>query len=630
MSENVFSIGLSGLTAARLALATTSHNIANASTPGYSRQTTIQTASIPQQTGAGFIGAGVTVTSVTRLYNQFLETQRLAAQTQQSYLETHQAQLTQVDNMLADPTTGLSPALQGFFSGLADVAANPSSVPSRQSMLSSAESLVSRFQALDTRMNQLRQGVGDQVETTVERINTLAQSIADVNNEIIANRSNVNQPANDLFDHRSQLVTELNKLVRVQTVEQSDGSFNVFIGSGQNLVVGGSVLRLDTSASPEDPGNTDIALHFANVTVPLDPTIFQGGELGGLLSFRDGILTQAQNAFGRVAMALASTFNDQHKLGQDLNGALGTDFFTTPVPVVQTNTANTGDAVLSATLSDISALTTSDYRVVYAGGNYTVTRVADSTVSTYTSLPQTFDGITLDQVSGTLADGDAFYIQPTRYGARDINVAIHDTALVAAAAPIRTAAAVGNNGNAKISAGTVTSTTDLPLATDVVLTYAQATNEFVVSGASPAVGNIAYSSGTDIAFNGLTFKISGSPADGDTFRISRNSSGVADNRNALLLGALQTTAILDGQSASYQSSFSQLVSAVGNSAAEIKTQLEAQNTLVQQTTEAEQAFSGVNLDDEAAHLIRNQQAYQAAAKVLQIASSLFQSVLEIS
>ncbi len=628
MSGNVFAIGLSGLNAARLALSTTGHNITNVGTEGFTRQEIVQKPAVAQNTGAGFVGTGVEVTTVKRLYNQFLEIQRLNAQSQQSYLDTFVTQASQIDNLLADPTSGLSPALQGFFTGVADLAANPSSVPSRQSMLSSAEALQSRFQAIDARFTDLRNGVSGQISASVDLINTLAKTIADVNRQLVSAGSSQVQPANDLLDHRGQLVTQLNRLIKTSTVTQSDGSFNVFIGNGQSLVAGDRVMTVAAVASPEDPDATDVTLSMGQGFAVLPPDVLEGGELGALLSFRDGLLTDAQNGFGRVALALATSFNTQHRLGQDLGGSLGGDFFVAPVPVVRSRENNTGDAFVTATVTDIAGVSISDYRLAYAGGSFTVTRISDGAQTVAGSLPQVVDGLSIDIASGTPQDGDSFLITPTRYAARDLRVGVRDTSKIAAAAPVRTATPVTNGGNARISAGVVTSVADLPLPAGVTLTYSAATNELNVSGAVPGAGPFTYADGATISFNGISFSISGTPVEGDTFTIANNTAGVADNRNALLLSRLQSTNIIGGTT-SYQGSYSQMVSDVGNTTRELQVQLQAQDTLTRQTEEAEQSFSGVNLDEEAANLIRNQQAYQASAKVLEIASSLFQSVLEL-
>lgn len=628
MSGNVFSIGLSGLNASRLALSTTGHNITNVGTDGFTRQEIVQKPAVAQNTGAGFVGTGVEVTTVKRLYNQFLEIQRLNAQTQQSYLDTFVTQASQIDNLLADPTSGLSPALQGFFTGVADLAANPSSVPSRQSMLSSAEALQSRFQAIDARFTDLRNGVSGQINASVDLINTLAGTIANVNRQLVSAGSSQVQPANDLLDHRSELVTQLNRIIKTSTITQADGSFNVFIGNGQSLVAGDRVMTLAAVPSAEDPDAIDVTLSLGQGFAVLPPDLLEGGELGALLSFRDGMLTDAQNGFGRVALALATSFNTQHRLGQDLGGALGGDFFVAPVPAVRSRENNTGDAFVTATVTDITGVSNSDYRLTFAGGSFTVTRISDGAQTSAGTLPQVVDGLTIDIASGSPQDGDSFLIIPTRYAARDLRVGVRDTSKIAAAAPVRMAAPLTNGGNARISAGVVTSVADLPLPAGITLTYSAATNEFDVSGAVPGAGPFTYVEGTTISFNGMSFSISGTPVEGDTFTISNNTAGVADNRNALILSRLQSTNIIGG-TASYQGSYSQIVSEVGNTSQELQVQMQAQDTLTRQTEEAEQSFSGVNLDEEAANLIRHQQAYQASAKVLQIASSLFQSVLEL-
>lgn len=627
MSGSIFSIGVSGLNAAQAGLVTTSHNISNAATEGFSRQTVVQTNRNPQATGSGFFGQGVEVNTVRRLYNQFLDSQVLTAETQQASFDAFLAQAKQIDNVLADASSGLSPALQSFFSGVQDVAANPSSVPSRQSMLSLGEALVSRFQAIDTRFAEIRTGVNRQVGDVVDRINTLASEISTLNRQIVSSPNTEAQPANDLLDQRDKLVADLNKLVRVNVITQSDGSYNVFIGTGQSLVVGSSTLTLTSRTSFEDPTAVEIGYLVGSTTVVLQPETLRGGELGGLLTFLDDTLTPAQNEFGRVATVLTETFNAQHRLGQDLNGALGGDFFRPSQATVVGRSNNTGNGVVSATLANVGQLTASDYRVTYTGANYIVTRLSDDTQQTFATLPQTIDGVTIALASGAPAAGDSYLVQPTRFAARDLDLAIADTSLIAAAAPIRTATALANEGNAKISAGVVSSVANLPLPGTVTLTYNQGTNQFTVAGAVPAAGPFAYSAGAAITFNGLTVSVTGTPADGDTFTIVNNTSGVADNRNALLLGQLQTMQTVANGTASYQSAYSQVVSRVGNDTREVQTQSNAQDALVKQTREAKLSFSGVNLDEEAANLIRYQQAYQASGKVLQIATSLFDTLL---
>lgn len=636
---SILSTGVSGLNAAQLGMLTTSHNISNASTAGYNRQQIIQGANTPLFTGAGFVGQGTHVQTITRIYDQFLGSQVLSAEAGAAQMDAYQAQIAQIDNLLADANAGLSPALADFFKGVQDVAANPSSVPGRQSMLSAGQALVARFQALDQRLSEIRDGTNQQIAAQITQINTYSTQLADINQRIIlAQAGSTNQAANDLLDQRDQMLKDLNKLVRVSTVTQGDGAFNVFVGNGQPLVVGNQSYQLKAVQATDDPERTTVAIvGVGGTALTLPESQITGGSLGGLLAFRSETLDAAQNSLGRIALTLAQNFNDQHKLGQDLTGVLGTNFFTVSTPTVRANGLNTGTGAPTVAIdpATIDRLTSSDYQLTYVGGvtPYRLTRLSDNQVQNFAALPQTVDGMTIAVGAWVPNANDRVLIQPTRAGARNIAMAFSDARMIAAAAPIRTAAPLANTGTATIDAGSVSSTASLPLAGTVTLTYNSATSQFVVTGPIVA-GPIAYVSGQAISIAGMTVTISGSPANGDQFTIANNSNGVADNRNAGLLGALQTRSTMVGSAtsaatATYQSAYSQIVSAVGSKSNEVQAIGAAQQGLADHATTALQSFSGVNLDEEAANLMRYQQAYQASAKVLAIAGKLFDSIIAL-
>lgn len=628
---SILSIGVTGLEAAQIALATAGHNVSNANTPGFTRQQTVQGTNLPQYTGNGFLGQGVHVDTVKRIYSEFLNLQVQKADTQASRLDTYNANISQIDNLLADPAAGLSPILQDFFKAANDVASDPSSVASRQAFLSSSESLTARFNTLNDRFAELRTGVNTQLTNSIEQINTYAKQIAALNGSIMAVQSSaLNQAPNDLLDQRDRLVSELNRQVNVTVVKQGD-MYNVFAGSGQALVLGDNALALKAVAAPEDPQRTRIAYVTNGNTVLLSDKVFTGGAVAGLLNFRSETLDAGQSALGRVAIGLAQTFNDQHKLGQDLQGNLGGTFFSVGAPNVIQNANNSGSAVIGATIASTSALTASDYRLAYDGTNYQLTRVSDNTTSTYASLPQTVDGVTFSLASGTPAAGDSFLIQPTLNGARDIGVLVKDPRAVAAAAPIRSAAAGANGGTGKISAGTVNAPppTNVNLQQPVTITFTSASTFDVTGTGTGNPTGVAYTPGSTISYNGWTVQISGTPASGDTFSVASNTGGTSDSRNALLLAQLQSKNILSGGTATYQSAYSQLVSSVGAKAREISVDNTAQQNVLIQTQQSQQALSGVNLDEEAANLMRYQQAYQASGKVIQVASVLFDTILSL-
>jgi flagellar hook-associated protein 1 FlgK len=650
MGTSVFGIGVSGMNAAQAGLVTTGHNISNAATPGFNRQEIVQVSNIPQATGAGFLGQGVAVTTVKRLYSDVLANQLMLTQTQGGQLDAYNAQMAQLANILGDPSAGLAPALQDFFSGVADVAAHPESVPSRQALLASANALSARFQGLDQQISEIRSGINAEITSSIATINSYAQQIASLNQSIaVAESATAQQPANDLRDQRDALVAALNLEVRASVVKESNGNYDIFIGNGQPVVMGTQTFRLVAMPSLEDAQRIEVGYQTGASTVLLPTNSIQGGRLGGLISFRSASLDGAQNALGRVAMGLAQSFNAQHALGQDLNGALGGQVFAVASPAVLPSSINAGTAAVTALLQNVNALTTSDYRLQYkgaAGGNenFLLTRISDGvttavTFPTATGYPYSFnaDGITLTLSAGA-ALNDSWLIEPTRLGAANIAVVLNDPAAIAAAAPIRTGAALANTGSGTISAGSVSSVTNLPLPATVTLTFNALTGQFAVGGAVPPAGPFAYTPGGSISFNGISFTISGTPANLDVFTLDRNTNGVADNRNALALGALQVANTL-GRNASiagsqptttFQGAYSQLVSQVGNTARQMTVMATAQKNMIAQTKQAQQSLSGVNLDEEAANLLRYQQAYQASGKMMQIANTLFQSVLDLA
>jgi len=543
MASNILGIGQSALAAAQVGLSTTGHNIANAATPGYTRQVVVQGAAMAQDFGFGFLGQGTEISTVKRVYNEYLGTQVRSAQTAKSGMDSYYGQIRQIDNMLANPTSGLSPVLQNFFSGIQELASNPSSIPARQAALSSAESLVARFQSMAYQLNEMAGGVNSQIVSSTADINTYAVQIAQLNDSIGRAQRATGQPPNDLLDQRDQLVLDLGKEIKATVVKQGDGDYNIFIGNGQPLVVGGKTYTLSNVSSPTNPEKLEVAYTAANgSTVIVGESGLSGGRLGGLIEFRSKTLEPAQNALGRVAIGLGSTFNAQHQLGFDLNGVAGGDFFTVSAPFVGASGSNTGTATISASISNVNALTTSDYQVSYDGANYTVTRLSDKTSTTFASFPQTIDGVDLDLASGSVLAGDIFLIRPTAKGASGMGMAITDPAGIAAAA---------------------------------------------VTGA------------------------------------------VGDNRNALALGALQTAKTLGNGTATFQGAFSQLVSQVGNKTRELELTSSASGNLLAELTTSMQSESGVNLDEEATNLLRYQQAYQAAAKSMQIAGELFDMLLSI-
>ncbi len=645
---SILNVGKSALFAAQAGMTTTGHNIANANVAGYSRQVVLQGSGPAQNIGVGFIGSGTQVTDILRYSDPFLNGQLRTATANKSSLDAFHTQISQIDNLMADPTSGLSPALQDFFKGVQDVSSNPASAASRQSMMSTADSLASRFQGLDGRLQEIRTGVNSQITSNVTLINSYASQIAQLNEQIGGMSAGTGNMPNDLMDRRDQLVLDLNKQIKTTVVPGDRNSLTVSIGNGQPLVVGKKSFELTTMNSPTDINRVEVGYVAGNKVTQLDSSALKGGELGGLFQFRAESLDRAQNSLGRVAISLAASFNAQHKLGLDDSGNPGENFFTQANATVTASRDNAlaSTATVAAVISDPSKLTQSDYKVSYDGSNYTVTRMSDRQATVITPFPQTgpqtIDGMEFSVAGGAEA-GDSFLVRPTINGAAQFSVALSDRSKIAAGAPIATNNPLANTGSGKISEGTVdagyvgnaiTSAQTLtfsggnlsgfPAGQPVTRTSNGVSTVYPAGSAT-----VPYTAGATYSFGGINVSFTGQPADADTFTVAPNQGGVGDNRNMRALGELQTKNIMDGGKTTFQGAYAELVSYVGNKTREVQVNSEASEAMVAQARNAQQQVSGVNLDEEASNLLKYQQAYQAAGKVMQMASTLFDTLLSL-
>ena len=548
MSSGIFGIGSSALQAYQQALTVTGHNIANAANEDYSRQRVELEVRNPQFLGGNFIGQGVDVGDIHRIADQFVQSQLLTntagAGRQQVYYEYAE----RIDNLLADPEAGLSPALQKFFAAVEDVANDPTSTAARQVLLSEGQSLADRFAYLQRRVEDQRQLVEGQIGSTVEEINGLADGIAVLNRQIAEGiGQSGGRPPSDLLDQRDAMLGRLAELVAVQTLEQDDGSVNVLIGNGQSLVVGSESTTLTAQALGGDPSRMEIAVVSPNSMVRVTD-LLSGGRLGGLLDVRRDVLDPAQNALGRTAVGLALSVNEIHAQGVDLDGVAGGEFFRLPAPEIFGAAGNAGSGTPTLAYTDAAALTTADYRLSFNGTAWQLTR-SGSPVPIASAAPGgvlSADGFELDLsgISGAAA-GDRYDIRPTRAAAGGIAMAINDPRGVAAALP------------------------------------------------------------PDVAGQGVA----------------------GDNRNALALAGLAQERVLNGGTTSISAAYGELVADVGVKTRQAKLSAEAQGRMLDASRAQRESTSGVNLDEEAANLLRYQQAYQAAAQVVAVAGTLFDTLL---
>jgi len=710
-TSDVLSIGLSGTLTSERALATASHNIANANTEGFSRQRVQVDTRPPQLAGVGALGTGVKINNVKRIHDDFVSSELRSNASIASGLQTNYDFTSQIDNMLADPNAGLAPTLQSFFASINNVSNDPSSQSARQVLIGEAKALSERFAYLDNRFESLQKGTNETLKSHIKDVNDLAKAIADVNWKIVLAKEVTQGEPSDLLDQRERLLHQLSEEVVVRTNEQEDGALNVFIGNGQTLVLGKRHASLDLKANQHDPSQLEVV--YQNQGVDSVVTKFmKGGSIGGLIDFRENMLSSAQNELGRIAIGVSKTFNDQHHKGMTLDNELGGDFFKSidkSSPLTLPSNTNKGDYELKTTISNTDNLTVSDYFLNYNAGTYTLIRESDEEiVGTFNSLPQTIEseGFNIELERGTVIEnGDSFKIRPTHAAAREFSVEIERANDIAAASPVRVRTSVNNLGDIKatlqnikninapsfaLAPGKLSPSITVRFVDDnhiellddkgkVIQAQQLAEQNKAIpatsgvpgetgSPATPAIpatpaartttiaslsddglddeseksaagieAGIFYDPETGINLfptpigmeTGYNVQLSGKAKAGDVFVIEFNKDAVGNNVNALELGDLQRKATLDNGTSNYNEVYSQLVSRVGSKTHELDVNREAQNILYGQAKAQREAVSGVNLDEEAADLVRYQQAYQANAKVIGAASEMFDTLMSV-
>jgi len=681
---SLLNIGMTGLNAASSALNTTGNNISNVDTAGYSRQLTVQTSSASQQYGNVFIGTGTTLADVRRVYSAYLNSQVQTATSLNSDSSSYLAQVTPTDSMLSDTNTGMTASLQQFFTSLQSVATTPTDDASRQTTLTSAQALSSKLNSLSQQLSDQNTGINTNLADMSSQVNKLASTIAQYNDQISKVTTAAGAP-NDLLDQRDDAVRQLSELVGTQVVQRGS-SYDVYIGSGQPLVMGNTTNTLSAVPSKDDPSQSALQLNRGTSTVDITSTV-TGGEIGGLLRYRSDVLEPSINSLGRIAMVAADQMNKQQAQGIDKNGNFGSPLFNdinSPSLISQRSIANAnnsaGSGNLNVTIADTGALTTNDYQVTFSSAtNYSVTRsdgTAMGSFSTTTTPAPVIDGITLSLTGGAMSAGDSFKVTPTRNGASDIQTVMTNAQNIAAAAPLTGVTSANNGGtytqptlvdqlgtsdptaNAQLQDGIQYGTpvkivfgtpgTGATAGTQgYTLTDAQGNTMgtgTIVPGQSNTLNlkvNMVDASGNPVMDTTVTpavqktftvqTTVSGNPKAGESFTMSMTGAGSSDNRNSTALIALQNSKTVGTSATSGGSSitdaYGSLISTVGSKASQATSDNTATTTILTNATNAQSSLSGVNLDEESANLVKYQQYYTAASQIIKAAQAIFSTLL---
>lgn len=621
--SDLFSISTSALQAFQEAIAVTSNNIANANTPGYADESVELTAVVPQTLGETAIGDGVQVSSVNRAFNQVAENQFNTAQGSLSQLNSLQTYTNQIDDIVGTTAGGISTQLQNYYDAWSTLASDPTSAGDRTALLGQAQSLAQAIQSTSSQLQGLNTSINTGITTDVNQLNSDAQSVATLNQQIVAaTAGGGGQSPNDLIDQRDQLISSMTQLGGITTTTDSNGAVNVFIGAGQPLVLQNTVTKLTTIPNAFNATQLEVST-ATNGNNPISSSI-TSGDLGGLFAARSQAVDPTINQLGQLAVGLAQSANTQQNAGVDLNGALGPNLFTVGAPQATAASTNTGTATAAATISNVGSLTPDNYLLSDNNGTLSLTDATTGNAVSFTGTGTAANPITANGLSivltGTPQSGDQFLIQPTANAASGFGVALTNASQLAAAGALQTAAGPNNTGSATIGSATVVTPTNPNLLASTTITFTSPT-AYTVGGNS-----YTYASGGNIDLNGWQVQISGTPAAGDTFTVQAGSSG--NGLNATAMAAQQNLGVLSGGTLSISGATSALITSVGSQASQVNTAQTAQTAVATQAQQTVQSISGVNLDEEAANLLQWQQAYQASAQALTIGNSTFSTLMD--
>jgi flagellar hook-associated protein 1 FlgK len=681
---SLLNIGMSGLAAGHSSLVTTGNNIANVDTAGYSRQQTVQSTKGSIQYGNVFIGTGTTLADVRRVYNSYLDAQLQTTTSLNSDSAAYLGQVTPLDTLLSDSGTGLNGALTKFFASVQNVNAKPGDDASRQLLLSDAQALSNRFNSVSSQLNSQNANINGNLTNMADQVNKLAATVAQLNKKI-SEMSSAGGAPNELLDARNETMRQLSTFTGAQYVER-DGNVDIYLGSGQPLVVGDSVSKLEVVAGKDDPGRLSLQLNRGSSTIDIT-SIMTGGEIGGLLRYRSEVLDPAMNELGRVALVVADQMNSIQAQGIDKNGDFGSNLFNSINSAAQmaqrsiasgSNSAGSGNFDVS--IEDTGKLTINDYKVTFTSAtDYTVQRLPDNTpmgnFSTTTTPAPMVDGFSMS-FSGGAASGDTFKITPTRNAATNIKTEMTDSKRLAIAAPLGAAIAAGGSGTLTIPASgqpTLTTKFDIYDAT----TAAAMQNGLKYSTPTKVVFGDVSADGTSQAYQFLDAKggvissgtikpgenntlslsiplkdatgapippapatqytvsfdmtVAGSPGKGTAINVSLSQPGTLDNRNGTALAGLQTKQTVDTGTASkgisLSDAYGKLVEGVGSKAAQGKLDSAATEAILANAKGARDSLSGVDLDEETGNLVKYQQYYTASSQIIKTAQEIFSTLI---
>ena len=644
---SLLNIGARALLANQVGLQTTGHNIANVKTPGYSRpQVTLETVQGGGSACSGYIGKGVDVQAILRSHNELLTRQAASAAAVKAGDNARLDRLSQLQDVFSGGPAGLGGAISDMMNAFSAVTNAPTDMTARNVVLTRMDETAARLRGASERLDEISYSVNEQIKGSLLQVNSLAQSIASVNAQIVEAKGSGKNP-NDLLDKRDQLIRDLNEHIQTTQIPADDGSVGVFVSSSQPLVLGNMAGTLSLRAPDAFPGSTTQQQLFFSIPggpqIALNQAMLGGGTIAGLLQFQNNDLAEGQNLLGRLALGISETLNAQNKLGLTLDGNIGKDLFK---PLELENAApgknNTSGTVMGLAVADASKLKASSYNITFTGSDSgQVMRQSDGKLFQFDGMDE-LDAIMLGEglkltngaaspdeldVFAGASDPDQFLLNPMQGVAGQMQALQYSPRELAAANPINAAMGTANAGSMQL--GSLRAVGPAPFTTPAVLEFtAGPPSTYTVDGGAPDT----YIPGQPIKFGGWEITLQGSPKDGDTITVDDAADPkygdwyTRDAGNAGAMLGLRDKAIFDG--ATLADGFAGAMAQIGTRTQSALFAANLSTAIADNLEQDRTAISGVNLDEEAARLIQYQQAYQASAKMLSIAQNIFDNLMQ--
>lgn len=638
---SLLNVGARALMANQVALQTTGHNIANVNTPGYSRQTVSLATVQGQFTGGGYIGQGVEVQTILRNQNELLTRQAAAAGSVEAADQVRVERLRQLQEIFSGGTQGLGAAINDMMNAFSDVISAPTDITARTVVLTRMDEMAARMRSSSERLQEVEYGVREQLNSTLTTVNALAQQIASVNEQIARAKGNGQSP-NDLLDQRDQLISEMNKYVQVTQIAADDGTVGLFVAGSQPLVLGSTATTVTVDDAKQFPGSGQIKLVFnrpGSPTIEIDENMLGGGSISGLLRFNNNDLAESRNLLGRMALAIGLTMNEQHKLGLTLDGQMGSDLFAVPTSAPG---YTSGSAAGTVSFTGPTQFAASDYEIQFTSSPAgQVIRLADGKSTAFTDLANLatlqIDGLTFNMTAAG-ASGERVLFKPFADAASTIASKVYSPRDLAVANPVNAAMGTSNSGTLQLGSLKATSSgfvaPPIPTGVTVAFDAGPPITYSVTNSTTPASGTVGlpYISGQPIVIDGWELTLLGTPKTGDTVTVSdpldpqygdfykRNAGNGTALSNLRDVKMFDESTLADG--------FASAIAQVGTRTQGAQFAAELSTAIATNLERDRTSVSGVNLDEEAAKLIQYQQAYQASAKMLQIAQNIFDTLIQ--